>query len=141
MTALVRLRAHMFEAMGIVENSHEWQDNAREWFTNKVTDQSYGIFVLEVDGEVVACAMGGMRDVAPSPAVPDGGDAVISNVCTDAAHRGHGYGRTVFDAVMSWARQMGVARVELMATPSGQSIYERAGFSVVRFPAMRASLR
>lgn len=41
---------------------------------------------------------------------------------------------------MRWARQSGVGRAELMATDHGRSMYERAGFVVTHFPAMRAPL-
>ncbi|WP_286959742.1 hypothetical protein [Arsenicicoccus sp. UBA7492] len=39
------------------------------------------------------------------------------------------------------ARETGVARAELMATADGRQLYERAGFCVAAFPAMRADLR
>lgn len=41
---------------------------------------------------------------------------------------------------MTWARQAGVGRAELMATAFGRGMYERAGFRETPFPAMRADL-
>ena len=96
--------------------------------------------MVEADGEVVAAAVGGIRDAAPSPACPTGRDVLISNVCTFPERRGSGYGSDAFTAVMEWARGTGVRRIELMATDTGRGIYERAGFAATRWPAMRAAL-
>lgn len=137
--ALVMLRAEMFAAMGTPAR-HEWQPHARAWFAERVDDPDYGFFVVEHAGEVVACAVGAVRDAVPSPEVPQGRDVLISNVCTRAEHRGRGFGRQAFDAVMAWARDTGVGRAELMATDAGRRMYERAGFTVTDHPAMRAPL-
>ena len=138
--ALVWLRSEMFAAMGVTDEGRRWQDEARAWFERRIPDPSYGIFVVEEDQTVVACAMGAIRDAAPSPGVPGGRDVLISNVCTAPAHRGCGYGRAAFEAVTRWASATGVERAELMATESGRTMYERAGFRVTAAPAMRAAL-
>ena len=87
-----------------------------------------------------ACAVGAIRDAAPSPMVPRGRDLLISNVCTFPDARVRGYGQAAFDAVMAWAHDTGVGRAELMATPAGRGMYERAGFRPSGDPAMRATL-
>ncbi|WP_210414802.1 GNAT family N-acetyltransferase [Microlunatus elymi] len=138
--ALVTLRAEMFKAMGVDDGCEDWRANAHAWFRARIDDPAYGIFVVEHDGRVVACAVGALRDAAPSPGVPSGGDVLISNVCTEPRCRGRGYGRAVFDAVMQWARQTGVGRAELMATEAGRQLYERAGFKITHSATMRTSL-
>lgn len=137
---LVELRAEMFYAMGITNADDSWRARAREWFIARIDDPAYCLFVVEDTGQVVACAMGAIRDAAPSPSVPSGRDVLISNVCTAPESRGQGYGRAVFQAVMRWARQSGVSRAELMATEHGRTMYQRAGFVVTHLPAMRAPL-
>lgn len=138
--ALVALRVEMFRSMGSVTDGERWATNAYEWFVDRLDNADYGIFVVEQHGDVVACAMGAIRDAAPSPLAPDGRDVLISNVCTAPSARGSGFGGRAFDAVLEWARETGIARAELMATPSGQGIYHRNGFAVNAFPAMRAQL-
>ena len=71
---------------------------------------------------------------------PGGGDVLISNVCTQPRARRQGHGQAAFTAVLDWARSTGAARAELMATGDGLTLYEAAGFTATRFPAMRASL-
>lgn len=135
------LRAEMFSAMGVPETDRAWRANARTWFADRLDHPDYCIVVVDLDGTVVACAVGAVRDAAPSPGVPDGRDVLVSNVCTLPAHRGRGHARAAFGAVMDWARRTGVGRAELMATGEGRTMYEAAGFRESTFPAMRASLR
>lgn len=130
----------MFTAMSVDATGDLWQASAREWFADRIDHAEYYFAVVEVDGEVVSCATGAIRDAAPSPAVPHGRDLLLSNVCTATGHRGRGYGQAAFDAVMAWAQQTGVGRAELMVTAFGRGMYERAGFSETVFPAMRAAL-
>ncbi|MFB7842412.1 GNAT family N-acetyltransferase [Microbacterium sp. NPDC056052] len=138
--ALVELRAEMFEAMGVANEGAAWREAARSWFETHLSDRAVGVFVADVDGVVVACALGVIRAGLPSPAVVDGRDVAVSNVVTRSGWRGRGNGRAVFDAVIAWAREDGVTRAELMATSDGRRIYERAGFAPTEHPAMRAML-
>lgn len=138
--ALVELREHMFAAMGVTSPDPTWRKNAHEWFSSRLDDPNYHFAVVEVDGMVVACAVGAVRDAAPSPAAPEGRDVLVNNVSTAPPFRGRGYGRIAFESVMVWARELGIRRAELMATAVGRGMYERAGFCDTSFPAMRARL-
>lgn len=143
-TALVELRAAMFAAMSGAAADEvtdtAWREQARAWFAARLDDAAYALVVVEVDGEVVSCAVGAVRDAAPSPAAPQGRDVLVSNVCTAAEHRGRGYGRLAFAAVMDWARETGVGRAELMATADGRAMYEQVGFRPNPHPVLRARL-
>jgi GNAT superfamily N-acetyltransferase len=138
--SLVELREHMFAAMGVTSPDPTWRENAYEWFSSRLDDPNYHFAVVEVDGTVVACAVGAVRDAAPSPAAPEGRDVLVNNVSTAPPFRGRGYGRMAFDSVMVWARELGIRRAELMATAVRRGMYERAGFRDTQFPAMRARL-
>ena len=138
---LVRLRAEMFRAMGNPDHGDPgWQDSAGEWFRRRLDDQRFCLVVVEMNDEVVATAMGAVRDSAPSPAAPAGGDVLVSNICTDARARRQGHARAALDAVLEWCVTTGAGHVELMATDAGYSMYEAAGFRPVAWPAMRAPL-
>ncbi|TQL69791.1 acetyltransferase (GNAT) family protein [Nocardioides albertanoniae] len=138
---VVSLRAEMFAAMSVLAESSEWQRNARTWFADRLDDPRCRIVVVEVAGRVVSCALGTIRDAAPSPSAPRGSDILVSNVSTAPDARGRGHGRAAFDAVMAWAQASGVERAELLATVDGREMYERAGFKETGHPAMRADLR
>lgn len=138
--ALVGLRAEMFRSMGASGTVGAWQAAAHEWFAAHLQDPRCGIFVVVEGDRIVACAMGIARDCPPSPNNAGGGDVLITNVCTVPDRRGLGHGPAALDAVLHWARGLGVHRAELMATENGRRIYERVGFATTGFPAMRAVL-
>jgi GNAT superfamily N-acetyltransferase len=140
--ALTQLRVSMFEAMGDARSSDaEWQGAARTWFASHVDDPDVALRLVEVDGEIVAGAVAHVRTHLPSPGHVTGRIATISNVSTFAEHRGHGYGRLAFEAVLAWARESSHAEVaDLFATGMGQRMYSAAGFSVHPMPAMRLRL-
>ena len=138
---LVELRAEMFRAMRTAGvDCAGWRASAADWFAAHVNDPRVCIVIVEAGQRVVSTAMAAIRESAPSPNAPAGGDVLISNVCTIANVRGQGHGRAAFAAVMDWARATGLPRAELLATSEGQRMYEAAGFAATAYPAMRASL-
>lgn len=139
--ALVELRAEMFTDMGVSEHDRGWREHARRWFADRIENASYHFVVVEAEGDVVACAIGAVRDSAPSPTEPGGGDVLISNVCTRRAARGQGFGSAAFEAVMDWARRSGAGRAELLATPHGEAMYRHSGFVRSDYPVMRAVIQ
>ncbi len=139
---LVALRASMFEAMGSpgVDDT-EWLVAARKWFTTHLHHPDVAVRVVEVDGQVVAAAVAHVRTHLPAPGNASGRLATISNVSTFAPHRGRGYGRLAFEAVMVWVRESSRAEgAELFATGMGQDMYAGAGFTLHPMPAMRLAL-
>jgi GNAT superfamily N-acetyltransferase len=140
--ALTRLRVSMFEAMGDPRVADtRWQDAARTWFITHIDDSDVALRLVEVDGVIVAGAVAHVRTHLPSPGSPSGRLVTISNVSTFEEHRGHGYGRLAFDAVLSWAKESSHADVaDLFATGMGQGMYAAAGFTVHPMPAMRLPL-
>lgn len=138
--AWVGLRASMFRAMGVPGvDDVLWRRAAERWFDERGADVR--IVVVEAAGEVVATAMGERRRRAPSPASPSGVEVLISNVSTFEHVRGLGHGAAAFAGVMRWVREeSGADRAELFATGAGQAMYERAGFAVNEWPAMRLVL-
>ena len=85
--ALVELRGLMFEAMGATGDP-EWRKAAADWFAEHIDDARVGAFVVDLNGEVVACAVGVIREGIPSPGLPSGTDVAISTVCTRPRARG-----------------------------------------------------
>jgi GNAT superfamily N-acetyltransferase len=116
----------MFTAMGVTSPDPSWRENAHEWFSSRLDDPNYHFAVVEVDGTVVACAVGAVRDAAPSPAAPEGRDVLVNNVSTAPPFRGRGYGRMAFDSVMVWARELGI-RPRRIDGDRGRARYVRTG--------------
>jgi GNAT superfamily N-acetyltransferase len=118
-----------------------WKKHAQGWFTCFVDDRITARFpVIEVDGDVVATAIGTLELGVPNPQCPRGRTVRLANVITLPEHRGRGYGTLLVRDVIEWARSVHADRVDLSATPDGQRIYEKAGFDLTKAPRMKLVL-
>ncbi len=118
-----------------------WTDHARTWFARYVGDPGNARFpVVEVNGELVATAIGTLEIGVPNPQCVRGRTVRLANVITLPQHRSKGHGTTLVLDVLDWARSIAADRVDLSATPAGQRIYEKLGFTVTSAPRMKLTL-
>jgi GNAT superfamily N-acetyltransferase len=119
----------------------EWKQHAIGWFARFVEDGATARFpVVEVDGDVVATAIGTLELGVPNPQCLRGRTVRLANLITLLEHRGRGYGTLLVHDVITWARSIDADRVDLSATPDGQRIYEKAGFDLAKAPRMKLAL-
>lgn len=122
-------------------SAQPWTGHAREWFARCSGDALNARFpVIEVDGELVATAIGTLEIGVPNPQCVRGRTVRLANVITLPEHRGHGHGTMLVLDVVAWARSIAADRVDLSATPAGQRVYERLGFTVTSAPRMKLVL-
>jgi len=115
-----------------------WRTHAREWFDQFVDDGDCARFpVIEVNGDIVATAIGTLEIGVPNPQCPKGRAVRFANLITLPAYRGRGHGTTLVLDVVDWARGIDADRVDLSATPAGQRIYESVGFGMTSAPRMK----
>lgn len=130
--------AMLFDACAEAE---PWRAHAREWFATSVDDSAAARFpVIDVDGEIVATAIGTLEVGVPNPYCPSGRTVRLANVITRPGYRGHGHGTALVLDVINWARAIDADRVDLSATPSGQRLYEKVGFTMASAPRMKLVL-
>jgi GNAT superfamily N-acetyltransferase len=123
------------------EQDSPWRDHARRWFDEIVDDRRVAcVPVVEVDGRVVACAVGALEVGVPNPHCPRGRTARLANVLTFPEHRRRGCATSLVDFVVRWARSIQADRVDLSATPEGRRLYEGAGFVLASAPRMKLML-
>ena len=137
---LLRLWALLFDEDGSMRGE-PWKDHAREWFTRSVDDARNARFpAIDVDGELVATAIGTLEIGVPSPQCTRGRTVRLANVITLPGHRGQGHGTMLVLDVVAWARSIAADRVDLSATPAGQRVYEKLGFMATSAPRMKLVL-
>ena len=137
---LLRLWALLFDE-GDTTSEEPWKGHAREWFTRYVDDTRNARFpAIEVDGELVATAIGTLEVGVPNPQCVQGRTVRLANVITLPEHRGQGHGTMLVLDVVAWARSIAADRVDLSATPGGQRLYEKIGFTVTSAPRMKLVL-
>ena len=138
---LLRLWALLFDD-GATLPEEPWRGHAREWFAQYVHESRKARFsVIEVDDELVATAIGTLELSVPNPQCVRGRTVRLANLITLPEHRGQGHGTTLVLDVVAWARSLAADRIDLSATPEGQRIYEKLGFtrsSASRGPLLRA---
>jgi ribosomal protein S18 acetylase RimI-like enzyme len=118
-----------------------WKGHARDWFTRYVDDAGNARFpAIDVNGELVATAIGTLEIGVPSPQCTRGRTVRLANVITLPGHRGLGHGTRLVLDVVAWARSIAADRVDLSATPAGQRVYERLGFTLTSAPRMKLVL-
>lgn len=137
---LVRLWAKLFDE-GDSSAQDPWRTHAQGWFGRSVDDALGARFpVIEVDGTIVASAIGTLETGVPNPHCLRGRTVRLANVVTVPEYRGRGYGTMLVLDVVSWARHIDADRVDLSATPAGQRIYAKAGFVMTTAPRMKLVL-
>jgi GNAT superfamily N-acetyltransferase len=136
---LLRLWALLFDDEPTSEQP--WTGHARDWFAPYFGDPLTARFpAIEVDGELVATAIGTLEIGVPTPQCLRGRTVRLANVITLPEHRGHGHGTTLVLDVVAWAWSIAADGVDPSATPAGQRVYERLGFAVTSAPRMKLVL-
>lgn len=141
-SALVELRACMFEGMGVAHGTADapWRTAAAEWFTDVLAQpRVFAAFVADdaVHG-VVSMAAGICHRLAPGPNSPSGVAGHVFNVATLPMHRRQGLSRLCMSALLEWFdRDTDAARIELNASSTGATLYRSLGFVDHEYPAMR----
>ena len=62
----------------------------------------------------------------------------LANVITLSEHRGQGHGTMLVLDIVAWTRSIAADLVDLSATPAGQPLYEKPGFTMTSAPAHEA---
>lgn len=93
--------------------------------------------MIEVDGEIVATAIGTLEIGVPNPQCPKGRTVRLAKVITLPEYRGHGHGTTLVADVINRARVIDADRVDLSATRRDSAYTRKVGFTMTSAPRMK----
>ena len=128
---LVRLRALMFESMGVSAADPRWRSACLSFLeVNLGNSLLIGAVVDAPDGS--GLASGGLANLmvrTPSPSSPTGTLAYLSSMSTDPRWQRMGYGRAVIVRLLQELEGAGIAQAELHATSAGERLYRSLGFA------------
>ena len=138
--ALVHHRIAMFQDMGVPLDPSALEATFRLWLSEMMPQGLYRAWVVASASEIVAG--GGITIIQwpPGPRYLGGRLAFVYNVYTEPAHRRHGLGRTVMDAIHAWCREERIGSLALNASRFGLSLYESMGYGVAPSPMMFLAL-
>jgi GNAT superfamily N-acetyltransferase len=129
---LIRLRAVMFTSLGRDPGPEDapWRRVAAGWFRERLARPEEWAFrvVGPEGGDLLACGAGWLTEHVPGPRAPTGQRGYIGLMCTEPKARRQGHARRILSELIEWFTPRGVTRLELRASPAGQSLYRCAGF-------------
>lgn len=130
-TALVNLRMGLFCELGELADpladSALWQAT-HDYFSKAEADGSARSWVVEVEGELVACGTLAFFVRPPYPGNLSGREAYLLNMYTLPAWRKQGMASALLDAMAADARERQLGKLWLHASDEGRALYERMGF-------------
>jgi len=135
---LARHRAEMFRDMGELPDElyDPLLEAARRMLSEWLGTGEYVAWVVcpaDHPDQIVAGAGIQLRRLLPRPE-PDrrqlrrGPEAIVLNVFTERAWRRRGLARRLMERVIAWAREHGVGRLVLHASPEGRPLYDQLDF-------------
>ncbi|MNE48615.1 Acetyltransferase (GNAT) family protein [compost metagenome] len=129
--ALVGLRMGLFCEVGELDNPQAsdalWQAT-QSYFSAAQADGSARSWLVEVEGEVVACGTLALFMRPPYPGNLAGREAYLLNMYTRPAWRKRGMASALLDAMARHAREQQLGKLWLHASDEGRPLYERLGF-------------
>ena len=138
---LVRLRALMFDAMGVDSSSAVWQQTFADQLHAQL-DPSGSVAGFVVDdpdrpGRLAACGLGVITDRFPSAFDATGRVGYLTSMVTVPEHRRRGLGAAILTALIDWFTSRDVRTIELHAMPGAVPMYRAAGFTEPFCQALR----
>jgi len=85
----------------------------KEYILGLLADDSVGLFVAEVEGQVAGFVHALVRDTPPWPVLVPRRRAFVDSLAVGQEFRRHGIGRALMDRAHTWAAAKGAVDVEL----------------------------
>ncbi|MDR2963746.1 MAG: GNAT family N-acetyltransferase [Bacteroidales bacterium] len=126
----VRLRVEFLEEATEVKAEEKPQiaESLRSYFDEHIAKGDFVGMVAERGGEVLSAAYLIIVDYPSNPELIGGRYGILLNVWTQPEHRRQGISRMLLEKIIAEAKNMGVKRIDLMATEAGYPLYKQLGF-------------
>jgi len=137
---LIRLRLdYLREDRGTLSPAEEEAITGQllRYFPRAIADNSCVVYLAEEGGQILSTAFLTISERPANPSFITGIVGTLSNVLTYPAYRRRGLATRVISAIIGEARRLGVSSIDLSATADGKPLYEKLGFHVSHYTAMR----
>jgi ribosomal protein S18 acetylase RimI-like enzyme len=136
---LVRLRAVMFDGMGLSIPDSGWRADIAEALRTGLADGSFFAAVVDAPdgaGGLAACGVGMIWIGLPWPGDKVGRRGYVQSMATDPRWRRRGYAHAVVTALLDRFAASGVRQVSLHASEAGVPLPRSLGFRDSRYPEL-----
>ena len=140
---LIKLRRDYFHLESIALFEQEQIDNDPQlahYFFEHLADGSFVAMLAEKDGHIISAAFLVISERPRNAAFISGKVGIMLNVLTYAEYRRKGIAAKVISALIEEAKSAGVASIELAATTMARPLYEKLGFQLSPYTAMKLYL-
>ncbi len=130
---ILTLRMAMLAEVGNIEDNSNLsvlKAANRNYLMKKLASEQFIAWLAEAQGEAVSICAVIPFERPPISENLKGIEGNILNMYTLPEWRGKGIASSLLSRIISFMETKGAARLWLRATPSGRSIYEKAGFQV-----------
>ena len=141
---LVRLRiAYIRDDFGSISDEEELNLKNRlpGYFEKELGDHLIA-FVARAEGRLVAAAYLLIVEKPANPSMPTGLCGEVLSVFTEDSYRGKGICSHLMTELVTFAKERGFSRIDLLATEDGYHVYKKLGFEENRhhYKEMRLKL-
>lgn len=98
------------------------------FFQNKLTDGSLIQWLVEDNGEIIACGAVVFYDFPPSYSNKTGKKAYVTNMFTKENYRGQGIATHLLTKLVDEVKHAGITKIWLGASKLGRPVYKKFGF-------------
>lgn len=141
---LIKLRIDYINEESHILSQNELTDiskKLKDYFCKHMADDGF-IAVIAFEGsKVLSTAFLSSAERPPRDAFMSYRVGTIYNVYTYPEYRRKGIAAKVVTALIEEARKADVATIDLSATDSGRPLYDKLGFNVSKYAAMRLKLQ
>jgi len=114
---------------------HDGPARDRDYILGLIADENVGLFVAEVDGELVGFVHVVLRDSPPLAIFVPRRYAIVDTLVVDQDSRRKGVGQALMNKAHHWARERGATTIELNVYEFNQdaiAFYQALGYAVIR---------
>lgn len=107
---------------------------SRDYVAQLLADEDAAVFVAAIGGELVGLLTAEVHTAPAHPMFMPRSWVVIQDITVRSTHRRQGIGQALMDAVYRWARERGIADVELTVwefNDEARAFYEALGYRTI----------
>ncbi|RAV14453.1 GNAT family N-acetyltransferase [Paenibacillus contaminans] len=130
---IVKLKYKMFEETGMAQRLlPDFQQIVEEDYRSFYLANSAQHFVVEKNGQIIACAGAFIKDDAPYRYLKLRRYGFIADVYVEPQFRRLGIARTLTNATLEWFSERNIRLFRLVASDQARPLYESIGFTATK---------
>ena len=136
LTELRLLLLHEVRGKDDDQTTAQLRQNILEYYPSAIVAGAYVGFIAYANGEVAGTGGMAIRQQPPSYKYTNGKLAYIMNMYTLPQYRGLGIGTAILEKLLDTAAETDIQKIELHASPDGEPLYRRLGFTESKTPVL-----